>query len=130
MRSLDLSVELGRTGLDVHMANSFVLNVPVEKGLEFMPSIGPKGLDAKGKLLQHIFDEIHGISLVMTLIYLESPYPCRIVNRGVLEAADLPAILSDESQELDVHLDMMTRYLLVIPLRMNFADTRAAWQPV
>ena len=49
-----------------------------------------------------------------------------IVNGRILEAAYLLALLSDESQELDVHLDMVTRDLFVIAFCMDFAQARSA----
>jgi hypothetical protein len=35
-----------------------------------------------------------------------------------------------QSQEFNIHLNVVTRYLLVISPGMDFADARAAWEPV
>lgn len=46
------------------------------------------------------------------------------------KAANLLAVLSDEGEKLDVHLDVMAGHLLVKALGVHLADTRAFRQPV
>jgi len=65
VRSLNLSVELGRPGLDVHVPHTQVLDMPMEFGLELMPSVGAYRVDSKGKLLDHIVCEGNGVLLIV-----------------------------------------------------------------
>lgn len=62
------------------MPHPFVLNVPVEQGLEFVAAVRPNRLDSEGKPLQHMVDEANGIGLAVTLINFECPNPRCIVN--------------------------------------------------
>ena len=52
-----------------------------------------------------------------------------IVNRRVLVALDGLDVFAFEFQELNVDLDLMTRYLFLVSLGVDFANTRAARQP-
>ena len=53
-----------------------------------------------------------------------------IVDRGILEASNFLTLLSNESQELNVHLDAMSRHLLVVAFCVDLAHTRTARKPV
>ena len=130
MRSLDLPVQLGRAGFDVGVADAEILNMPMEPGLELMSIIGADFSDAEGELVDDVIDEVDGVGLSMAIVVFEGADPSCIVDGGILEAADFLPLRSDESQELDVHLDMMAGDLLVIPLGVDFADARAAWKTV
>lgn len=77
-----------------------------------------------------MIDEFDRVGLRMLFINLKSPDTGCIVDGGILEAANLFAFIFNESQGLDVHLDVMARHLLVIPLGVDFAASRAARQPV
>ena len=66
----------------------------------------------------------------MFFIDLERPNAGRVINGRILEATCLLALLSDKSQELDIHLDMVTRNLLVVAFGVNFTKACSARQPV
>src|SRR5262245_31535252 len=70
VRSLDLSVELWRTWLDVGVANAFVLDMPVEPGLEFVSVVGSDFLDPEREPSDHVVDEVDGIRLGVSIIDL------------------------------------------------------------
>jgi hypothetical protein len=60
---------------------------------------------------------------------LERPDTCRVINSSILEPPDFLAALADEGEELDIHLDVMARNLLVVTLGVNFAHAGSARQP-
>ena len=93
VRSLDLSVQLGRPGLDVHMPDALVLDVPVEQGLPFMPSVSSYGVDTEGELLDDVINEVDRVLLRMASVDLQCPDPGRIVDRGVLIPTDSVAVI-------------------------------------
>lgn len=129
MGSLDLAVELGSSALDIGMADALIFDVPVELGLELMAIIGSDFLDAERELFDDVIDEVDRVGLSMFIIDLESPDARSVVNGCILEPADLLAALSDEGEELDVHLDVMTWHLFVVTLGVDFAHARSARQP-
>lgn len=72
----------------------------MEAGLEFMSVIGANFPDTEREPVDDVIDEVYGIGLGMPVVDLESANAGRIVDGGVLEAADLAAIFSIESQNL------------------------------
>ena len=116
MRPLDLAIELRRTRFDVGVANTLILDVPVELGLELMAVVCPHLADPKGEPGNDVVDEGDRIGLGVPVVDLERPDAGRIINRGVLVALDRLAVLSPKDQELDVNLDLMPWDLLLIAL--------------
>lgn len=57
---------------------------------------------------------------------LERPNTRRVVNSGIIEAADFLAALANKGQELQVHPDVMAGHLLVLALGESFTHPRAA----
>jgi hypothetical protein len=63
---------------------------------------------------EDVVNEVDGASLRMALVNFQGAHPRGVVNRCILVTLDLLTLLSIEDQELDVHLDVMTRHLLVV----------------
>ncbi len=101
------------------MTNALVLYMPVEFCLPLMPTIRAHCMDAERKLVDDVVDEIDGALLVMPLIDLQRTNSSGIVDRSVLIPAKLAPFLADQSQELDIDLDVMTWYLFGIPSRVE-----------
>ena len=89
------------------MADTEILDMPVELCLEFMPVIGTDFLDAKWELVDDVVDKIDGVRLGVFCVDLKGA-GC-IVDCRVLEAANFLAFLSNESQELHIHLNVVAR---------------------
>lgn len=64
----------------------------------------------------------------MSIIDLGSSDARGIFDGGTMGAADFLAALADGGEELDVHLDVMARHLLVSALGVDFAHARSACQ--
>lgn len=119
--SFDLAVELRRTGFDVGVADAFVFDMPAKLRLELMAVISADFLNAKGKGCNDVIHEVDGIGLVVAFVDLQRTDSCRIINGRVLKTPSLGARFIYESQELDVHLDLMPGNLLVVALGVDFA---------
>jgi len=89
VRSLNLSIELRASRLDVYMPNSHVLDVPVKLGLPLVAAVGPERLDAEGELLDNVVDKVDGVFLGVAFVYFQGSYPRRVVDGSILEALDL-----------------------------------------
>lgn len=63
-------------------------------------------------------------------VYFQSPHPCRVINGSELEAPNFLTARSFESQELDVHLNVVAGNLLVVTLGMDLAQAGAARKAV
>jgi hypothetical protein len=98
------------------MAGALILDVPVDLGLELLAVIGSDFLDAERELFDDVVDEVDRVGLSMFGVDLEGPDMCCVIDSGTLEPTDFLAALADEGQELDVHLDVMARQLLVVTL--------------
>ncbi len=112
--ALDLPVELGRAWLDVDVLHAEVRDVPVEERLELVTAVRPDGADPKGELLHHIVDEVDGVGLGVAAVDLQGPYTRGIVDRRVLVTAYRCPLLSLQSQELDVYLDVVAGFSLFV----------------
>ncbi len=126
MGAFDLAVQLRSSAFDVGMADALIFDVPVEPGLELMTIVGPDFLDAERELFDDVIDEVDRVGLCVFVVDLERPDAGGIVDRGILEPADLLAALASEGEELDVHLDVMARHLLVVTLGVDFAHACSA----
>ena len=104
--------------------------MPMELSLELMTVVGSNFPYAEWELVDDVIDKVDRVSLGMFFIDFKCTNAGGIVNGRILEAAYFLALLSDESQELDVHPDMVTRDLFVITFCMDFAQARSAREPV
>lgn len=84
----------------------------------------------KREALDDVVDKVDGAGLGVFLVDLECPHPGCVIDGRELEATDFLATLSFERQELDVHLDMVARNLLVVSLGMHLPQAGATWQPI
>ena len=75
-------------------------------------------------------DEVDGAGLCVFPVDFQSPHPCRVINGSELEAPNLFTARPFESQELDVHLNVVTGNLLVVTLGMDLAQAGAARKTV
>ena len=91
MGPLDLAVQLGRTRLDVGVADAEVLDMPVELRLELVAVVGPDFSDAERELRDYMIDEVYGVRLGVAFIDLKRADPRCIVDRRVLETTNLLA---------------------------------------
>ena len=66
--------------------------MPMEQGLKLVSPISTNGVDSKGKLLDHIVNEVNGVLLSMTFIDFQGPYPRGVVDGRVREPTDLTAL--------------------------------------
>src|SRR5262245_47839344 len=130
VRALHLAVELRRPGLDVHVPDALVGQVPVELGLELMPAVRAPGVNTEGELLDDIVQEGDGVLLSVAAIDLEGPHPGRIVDRRVLVAPDPLALRALQGQELHVDLDVMARDLLLVAVSVHRAPPDPGGEPV
>lgn len=121
-----LSVELRRTTFDVSVADAEILDMPMELGLELVPVVGSDFAYAERELVDDVIDEVDRVGLSIFFTNLERTNAGGIVIGRILEPAYLLAPLSDESQELDIHLDMVTRDLFVVAFGVYFAQARSA----
>lgn len=96
MRSFYFAVELRRARFDRDMPNALVFDMPVEQSLEFMTTIRSDLLYTEWKLVDDIIDKMNCIFLGVACINLQGPDPCRVINRGILIAFELLAVLSFE----------------------------------
>ena len=95
-----------------------------------MPIVGADFLDPKRELLDDMINEVDRVGLRVFKVDSKCPDPRRVVDRGILEASNILTPLSNESQELNVHLDVMSRHLLVVAFCVDLAHTRTPRKPV
>jgi len=125
VRAFDLAIELWRTRLDVCVTDALILDTPMELGLEFVAIIGANFPDPGGKALDNMVNEGDGIGLGVPAIDVEGTDAGRVGNGCVLVVSDRFAVLSLESQELHIDLDLVTRNLLLIQGCMNLSNPRS-----
>lgn len=115
------------------MSNSAVLDVPMKLGLELMAVVGADGVDPERKLFHDVVHKVDRTRLCVAQIDFQRANSRGIVNGGVLEPLDRPSPRTDEFEELDVDLDMVTRDLFFISHRgdgSNGSVFRQAVHPV
>ena len=71
--------------------DAVILDMPMEFGLEFMTIVGANFPDAKRKFADDVINKINGVGLGMLFINFERADARRIVDRGILKAADFLA---------------------------------------
>jgi hypothetical protein len=89
--------------------------MPVEERLELVAAIRADRLDPKRELLHDVVDRAF---LGMSLVDLQCAHSRRIVDRRVLISAHRATAFPLQSQELDVHLDVMARDLFLVAVRV------------
>ena len=72
-----------------------------------MAVVGPDLLDAERELFDDVIDEVDRVGLCVFVV--ERPDAGGIVDRGILEPADLLAALASEGEELDVERNFRER---------------------
>ena len=107
------------------MSDTQIFDVPLELGLELVAIVGSDFAYTEGELVDDVIDKVLPVGLCI-FIDLECPNAGSVINGCILEATCLLALLSDKSQELDIHLDMVTRNLLVAALGVNLTKARSA----
>ena len=130
VRTLHLAVELGRATFDVGMADTKILDMPVDLRLELMAVIGAYFTDVKRDLFNDMIHEVDCIGLGVPFVHLQRPHPCCVVDRRILKAADLLALFAFESQKLNIHLGMMAGHLLLVSLAMDLTHASATRKAV
>jgi len=90
----------------------------MEERLELVAAVRADRLDPERELLDHVIDEVDGVGLGVALVDLQRPNACGIIDRRVLVAPNWTASFSLQRQELDVHLHVMTRDLLLVAVRV------------
>ncbi len=65
------------------------------------------------KLVDDVIDEVDRVELGMFVIDFERAHAGRLVDRGILEVANLHTLFSYKSQELDIHLDVVASTCLL-----------------
>ena len=128
--SLDFAVQLRCAALYVGVPNPKIFNMPMELGLELVTIIRAHLANAKRELFDDVVNEVDRVCLRMFLVDLEGAHSGCIVDRCVLKSADLLAAFSFEGQKFNVHLDVMSRHLLLIAFGVQFAHACASGQSV
>ena len=93
--------------------------MPVKLRLELVSPVRTDLLDTKREFFNDVIDAVDGIFLSMPVIDLQSTYASSIINGGVLIAFELCAIVTVESQKLNVYLDRMSRHLFIVSPGMH-----------
>ena len=128
--SFDFAVELRCAAFDVGVPDAEIFDMPMEFGLELMTVVSSNLANAEWELFDDVVNEVDGVCLRVLLVDLESANSGCIVDRCILEPADIFAAFSFEGQKLNVHLDVMCWQLLLISLGVQFAHACASGQPV
>ena len=97
--SLHFAIELWGAALDVSMADTAVFDMPVELGLELVAVIGSNFTNAEWELVNDVIDKVDRVCLSMFFIDFECSNTSGVINGGILEAASLLTLFSNESQE-------------------------------
>jgi len=96
--------------------------LPLELCLELTTVVDSDFPYPEREILNDVIDEIDGIGLGMTIIDPEGLDARRIINGRELVTADFLATFAFESQELDIHLDMMDENLVIVTLCVHLAQ--------
>lgn len=125
VRPLNFTIELWSAAFDIGMSNAKIFDVPMELGLELMAIIGSDLTNAEREFFNDVVDEVDGIGIGMLFVDFQSTNPRRVIDGSVLETPYLLLVISDECQELNIHLNVMTWDLLLISLCMHLAHAGA-----
>lgn len=128
--TFDFAIELRGAPFDVGVPDPEIFDMPMEFGLELMTVVGPHLANAEWELFDDMINEVDGVCLSMLLVDLEGANSGCIVDRRILEPADLFAAFPYECQKLNVHLNVMPWHLLLIALGVQFAHSCASGQTV
>jgi hypothetical protein len=112
------------------MADTEIFDMLVELGLELTTVIGSDFTNAEWELVNDAIDKVDRVCLSMFFVDLERSDTSGIVDGHILEAACLLALRSNESQKLNVHLDMVSRHLFDVAFGVDFTKARSAREPV
>ena len=104
--------------------------MPVEFGLELMAIVRAYLRYTEWKLIDDVIHKVDGAGLSVAPVNFQSAHSRGVVDCRVLVALDLLSLFSLEDQELDVHLDVMARHLLVVSLGVHLSQTGPARQAV
>lgn len=77
-----------------------------------------------------MINEVDRVGLGMLVVDLGRANTSGVVNGGILEAAYFLVFPSNKSQELNIHLDMVTKDLFMVTFGVDFAKARSAREPV
>ena len=127
MRALHLAVQVRAPRLDVDVPHAEVLDVPVELRLPFMATIRSDGVDPKGKLLDHVIDEVDRALLIVPLVDLQRANSSSIIDGRELITADLAVVHSSQVEKLHVYLDLMARDPLGVAASVERSTTSIFW---
>lgn len=128
--SFDFAIELRGAPFDVGVPDPEIFDMPMELGLEFVTIIRAHLANAKRELFDDVVNEVDRVCLRMLLVDLEGANSGCIIDRRVLEPADLFAAFSFEGQKLNVHLNVMSWHLLLITFSVQLAHSCTSGQPV
>ena len=128
--SLGFAVQLRCAPFDAGVPGPGVFNMPMELGLEFVAIIRTDFTNAEWERFDDVVNEVNRVCLGMLLVDHEGAAFGCIVDCRILEATDLFAAFPYERQELDMHLNVMVRHLLLIAFGVQFVHARAARKAV
>ena len=118
--SLGFAVQLRCAPFDAGAPGPEVFNMPMELGLEFVAIILRDFTNAEWERFDDVVNEVNRVCLGMLLVDHEGASSGCIVDCRVLEATDLFAAFPYDRQELDIHLNVMARHLLLIAFGVQF----------
>jgi len=90
------------------------MQMPMEVRLKLVPVVCTNGMDPKGELGNDVIDKCDGIILGMPIIDFQATDSRRIVDSRILESFYRQSIGSLDCQKFHVHLDIVTRNLLLV----------------
>ena len=93
--------------------------MPMESGLKLMAVIGSYGVDAEGKSLDDMVDELDSCLLVVALVDFQGSDTCRIIDSGILVPFHSSSLSIFQLQELHIHLNVVSGNHFGIPLGMQ-----------
>ena len=100
MRAFHFAVQLGRTALDIGVANSKILDMPMEFCLELMAIVRPDFSDAEWEFFNDMINEVDRVGLGVFLVNFQRPNPRCIIDSCMLKTAHFVTLFTFESQDL------------------------------
>jgi hypothetical protein len=95
--------------------------VPAKFGLKFMAIVRSHRMNSEGEFRDHVINRIDCIFLGMLSVDLQGSDSGSIINRRVLESSYFLSIGFFKFKELDIDLNMVPWYLLLITAGLDGA---------
>lgn len=110
-------VQLCRFPFNLGVPDPETFNMPIESSLKLatiVTIVYAPLTDGERELINDVVNEIDRVHLRVFLIDFEGTNTCGVVDRRILEPAQLLSAFSFESQKLNINLNMMIRNLFLV----------------